>query len=458
MWGMSRAPEPVHPEELEGLFAPLLDAAEPVGLAVSGGSDSTALMVLFADWLGRVGADPSRHTVLTVDHGLRPDSAAEAAAVARQAAQLEFRHATLAWDGPKPRTGLQAAARSARYRLLAGYAARHGLGKLLTAHTADDQAETLLMRLARGSGLDGLAAMAPLTVHAVPGPSGPRTLTVVRPLLDVAKARLRATLERRGVAWIEDPSNRSPAFERPRLRAARAELEALGLTTDMLALSAGRLQRARAALERWVGEVCAADRGLFHADPRGFVRIDGPALHALPLEVSLRVLLRAVALAGGSDEPVPLAGLEPIAAAVMAGPAAGGWTLARAKITAAPSGILVEREPGRTALPNLALAPGTEVVWDGRFLVRAGARLGAGVQVRALGVEGLRELRRLVAMPSGVPVGALRTLPAAWRGAGLIAVPSLGYWAGEGLQHALAATFPLPGSYNPMPQEESPTS
>ena len=131
-------------------------------LAISGGSDSTALMVLLADWLGRARSSAGAFTVLTVDHRLRPESAAEAGAVARQAAALGYAHATLVWDGDKPPTGLQAAARAARYRLMADYARAHGIGTILTAHTLDDQAETLLMRLARGSGLDGLSAMAPL--------------------------------------------------------------------------------------------------------------------------------------------------------------------------------------------------------------------------------------------------------------------------------------------------------
>ena len=142
--------------------APIRSApSRACALAVSGGSDSTALMVLFADWLRQRRADAGAHTVLTVDHGLRPESAAEARAVADQAAALGFRHALLVWRGPKPSTGLQAAAREARYQLMRDYMGAHDIATLFTAHTRDDQAETLLMRLARGSGLDGLAAIAP---------------------------------------------------------------------------------------------------------------------------------------------------------------------------------------------------------------------------------------------------------------------------------------------------------
>ena len=153
---------PIQPEELESLFAPCVGRPERAcALAVSGGVDSTALMTLFAGWLSHRGIGTNTHHVLTVDHRLRPESPDEARAVAAQASALGFRHAILIWEGPKPRTGLQAAAREARYRLMYDYMAAHSIERLLVAHTRDDQAETLLMRLARGSGIDGLAAMAP---------------------------------------------------------------------------------------------------------------------------------------------------------------------------------------------------------------------------------------------------------------------------------------------------------
>src|SRR5688572_57275 len=181
-------PSPIGSDEVARLFAPLHQepSGDPIALAVSGGSDSTALMVLFADWLQRVGVPAGRHLVLTVDHGLRADSGVEAQQVAAQASRLGFRHATLIWEGEKPSTGVQAAARKARYRLMRDHLAAHGIGTLLTAHTRDDQAETLLMRLARGSGLDGLAGIAP-SVDLPPGPGGAAALHVLRPLLGMPK-------------------------------------------------------------------------------------------------------------------------------------------------------------------------------------------------------------------------------------------------------------------------------
>jgi tRNA(Ile)-lysidine synthase len=448
--------EPIRPDELDGLFARFFAASAPAraALAVSGGSDSTALMVLFADWLRRADRSPGDHVVLTVDHGLRPESAGEAREVGARAGALGFRHQTLVWEGPKPATGLQAAARLARYRLMADYARVHGLALVLTGHTADDQAETLIMRLARGSGLDGLAAMAPLSALPVPDAGDPSTsaLSIARPLLEVPKARLRATLESRDVPWIEDPSNEHPAFERTRLRAAREGLEALGLSADKLGLSARRLQRAREAVERAVADFCAPDRHHVAVDPCGVIRIDGDALRAAPAEIVVRVLSWAVAGAGGSQEPVALANIEAVAEALRAGaPIIGAWTLARAKITATAERILIEREPGREPLPEITLEPGARALWDGRFLVAADAGLAHAVVVRALGAEGVRAARSEVGLPSGVSAAALRALPAFWRAECLIAAPNLAFWPRECARDLLSAAFIALGNYNSGP-------
>jgi tRNA(Ile)-lysidine synthase len=427
------ANDPIRRDELDGLFAILSsghsDAA--AALAVSGGSDSTALMVLFADWLRQRGSDPAAHTVLTVDHGLRPESAVEAAAAARLAGTLGFRRATLVWEGAKPHTGLQAAAREARYRLMGAYAQANGIATLLTGHTLDDQAETLLMRLARGSGLDGLAGMAPL------GRLG--SLWIARPLLDTPKARLRATLEARGIAWIEDGSNQSPAFERTRLRAASAALCALGLTGEMLALSARRLQRARGALDCIADDFCA-EPGAVDVDRSGVLRIDRQRFARAPEEIGLRVLARCIAAAGGSDEPVPLGKLEPIVAGARRCPEmAGSWTLARALVTAGPHAIQVEREPGRQPLPCRALSGGASMVWDGRFAVAIDAGFEGTLDVRALGAEGLAHLRRL-----GRPIKVSRALhfvPSFWQASELLSAPSAGFWVNPDLEGRLSAAF-----------------
>ncbi|MGI9403502.1 MAG: tRNA lysidine(34) synthetase TilS, partial [Hyphomicrobium sp.] len=216
-------------------------------LAVSGGADSVAMMHLVASWQQQHGRAGRKIIVATVDHGLRPESGREAQWMADEAHALGLVHETLVWVGGKPETGLQDAAREARYHLLAELSWRlrnDGPVAIVTAHTQDDQAETFLMRLARGSGLDGLTGMPTTRRLGVAA-----DCKLVRPFLGLPGARLVATLRFRGLNWIEDPSNKQDRFERVRVRNARCDLEQLGLTNEKIALSAQRLERARTALD-----------------------------------------------------------------------------------------------------------------------------------------------------------------------------------------------------------------
>lgn len=250
-------------------------------LAVSGGPDSIGLLWLAARWR-RVLKDGPTLIAVTVDHGLRPEAAREARDVKRLAASLGVVHRTLRWTGAKPETGLPAAAREARYRLLAKVARSSGATHILTAHTRDDQAETLLMRMARGSGLAGLAAMA--------RESEREDVVLARPLLDVAKTQLIATLARARVNFADDPTNRDTNFTRPRLRALMPDLAAEGFDSRNLARLAARLARANAALEVLVD---GAERFLtLKSDLRPGV--DAKIFAALPEEIRLRLLLRMV--------------------------------------------------------------------------------------------------------------------------------------------------------------------
>jgi tRNA(Ile)-lysidine synthase len=374
--------------------------------------------------------------------------------VAATASELGFRHATLTWEGPKPRAGIQAAARAARYRLMGTYMRDNGITLLLTAHTRDDQAETLLMRLARGSGLDGLSAMAPLTPLGDHGADAGEEggLWIGRPFLDVPKLTLRATLEARKLRWMEDPSNIAPEFERARLRAARGQLDTLGLTADMLALSAARLARARRAVEAMVDEVCDPETGAVSVDEAcGAVLVDRAALREVAEEVALRILERAILAAGGGERPA-LSKLEAVVRGLWEprGAGHGGqgsgqgqarWTLARALITAEPDIVRVERELGREPLPELTLAAGAGALWDGRFWISVGKAYGGGpLRVRALGEANVRDLRRRRLIAEGASRGAA-TVPGLWRGEEMIAAPSLGFWAGVQARDQLEAVF-----------------
>ena len=232
---------PVSATEAKTLFADLRTAPVLV-LAVSGGPDSTALMVLAARWRAALKRGP-RLVAVTVDHALREGSAREARTVKALARRLGILHRTMRWSGEKPATGLQEAARAVRYRLLAASARAAGAAHILTAHTRDDQAETVLLRMARGSGLTGLAAMARETLIGYSAAAGSRAaapLVLVRPLIDLPKARLVATLDAAGVAYCEDPSNSDPRFTRARLRELMPVLADEGLDARRLATMARR--------------------------------------------------------------------------------------------------------------------------------------------------------------------------------------------------------------------------
>ncbi len=299
---MSIADEAVRDQEANALFRGL----EGVGgllIAASGGPDSTALLLLVARWAKRLKQAPKLLAV-TVDHGLRPQAAAEAAAVKRLARRLGVAHRTLRWRGKKPVTGLQEAARLARYRLLAEAASRGGYAHILTAHTLDDQAETVLLRLARGSGLTGLGGMA----TASPLPGGGTEIVLMRPLLPVPKARLIATLRAAGIAYVQDPSNADPRFTRARLRALMPELAAEGLDARSLSRLAVRMRRAEFAIEFAVGAARAA-LAPESWPQRGPIALDAARFLDLPAEVGLRLLGRAIAHCG-NEGPVELGKLE----------------------------------------------------------------------------------------------------------------------------------------------------
>lgn len=407
---MSRAP--LSQAEADRLLAPF--ASYPrLALAVSGGPDSLALLHLAAPWAL---ANGIAFTVLTVDHGLRRESASEAEGVGREAARVGLPHATLRWTPSEHlTTGLQASARQARYDLLAGYCHRHGIPALLTAHHRDDQAETFLMRLARGSGLDGLAAMPVCGAWA--------GIAILRPLLDVPKARLVAALNVRGVLFTTDPSNSDPRFERTRLREESETLARIGLTAEAIARSVMRLRRAREALEH------TTDAFLFahgEAHNAGYCVLDRGGLAAAPAEIALRALARVLDAVTGCDEAASLAKIEALLAALLEEPAKAR-TLGGCRVQPSGDRLLIFREMrAESALPTLAVAPGGSALWDHRFAVTLDQAATSGIDVRALGDAAFLAARRHDPWLAGLPRLAGRTLPALWRGEELLGLPGFG--------------------------------
>jgi tRNA(Ile)-lysidine synthase len=375
---VSAADGPVGDAEADSLFADL--AAEPaLILAISGGPDSTALLYLVARW--RAWQQPvPRLVAVTIDHGLRPEAGHEAAVVKRFSEKLGVEHRTMRWSGAKPSTGIQEAARVARYRLLRTAACRVKACRILTAHTLDDQAETVLFRMARGSGLAGICGMArtvPIDgliagfrrpVDAVRSArdaagrnTGRRTMgssdrvnevLLVRPLLDLPKARLIVTLQEAGIAYADDPSNVDPRFTRSRIRKLMPVLAGEGLTPHRLVRLAHRVRRSEAAHEAVVN--WAARRLGLGADIRK-VALDSADWSKIPAEIALRLLGRAIGTIG-NEGPVEFGKLEALSDALGAALAGGTprfcRTLAGAMVSLQENCIVIEQAPARRFRPR----------------------------------------------------------------------------------------------------------
>lgn len=430
-------------------FARVLKAAGPfeaapaVAVAVSGGADSLALVLLADRWARALGG---RVTALTVDHGLRPESESEARQVAAWLAARGIAHRILPWREAKPTTAIQARARLARYRLLGQWCRARGVLHLLLAHHRDDQAETFLMRLQRGSRFDGLAAM-PLVTET-------REVRLIRPLLGVAKADLVATLEAFGQGWIEDPTNRDLAFARPRLRALMPTLERAGLDAGALAETAARYGRARAALEESTARLLAHSAALH---PAGYARLDRARLLAAPAEIGVRALARVLSAIGGRAYPPRAEPLERLYASLREDGDAVR-TLAGCRVEQRGEGVLVCRELRRPlarvpVAPEGApssVAPVPRLFWDGRFAITFGSRaLAAGPAfagpffLGALGPDGwaavVKDRPEVRALP--LPWPARLALPTLWGADDVVEVPHLGYRRAAGAPAAAIETI-----------------
>lgn len=330
---MTLPPQPLTIQEAARLIAACgpFEAAPEVAVAVSGGADSLALTLLADVWARSQGG---RVTGLTVDHGLRLEAAAEAAQVKAWLTARGIAHETLIWQGDKPRTGIQAAARRARYGLLLEWCRRHGVIHLLLAHHADDQAETVAMRQAKGSGPEGLAAMSAVSPPPIPGPRWPRLL---RPFLSLRKERLEATLRAMDQPWIDDPSNLDLTYERVRIR--RRLVAEPGAADHLVALAAAHAEaRAEADLDLadWLAQAVTLQ-------PEGQVEVDRAVADDVPDYLREAFWRRILMTVGGQTLPPRREKLARLAAAVR-DPAFRGATAAGCRVAVKPSHFLVQRE------------------------------------------------------------------------------------------------------------------
>ncbi len=365
-----------------------------LAVAVSGGADSLALALLARDWAARAGG----HVLgLVVDHGLRPESAAEAELTVTRLARASIPARLLTLTTLARGPALAERARIMRYHILSEACREAGYRHLLLGHHAGDQIETVAMRVLRGSHTAGLAGMAAMRqMHGV---------RLLRPLLGIGPAPLRQFLTEAGADWVEDPSNRDLRALRPRLRHLLADHASPDATAALLE-AIGSIGRVRAGEESDVGAELAA-RTTVH--PEGFALLS-------PGRISEAALSRLLHMIGGNRYPPPLAQIADLAADPRPATVAGVRMLAAGRLG---SGLLIVREEAAIAAP-VAAAP--DMMWDNRFLliIRWGSI--AGATVGALGSEAAR-FRTLSDLPSVV----LRTLPALRFGKVVASVPHLAY-------------------------------
>lgn len=406
-------PDLSDPAALEQIFAAV--RTEPaIGLAVSGGADSLALLLLAHRWVAGLATPPRLH-VYTVDHRLRPEAAGEAAMVMATARARQVPATTLAWTGDKPAAGLQEAARIARYRLIGQAMAADGVGVLLTAHHASDQAETVLMRMAHGSGIEGLRGMA--ATAEVEG------VRVHRPLLHLDPADLRAVVDAAGLEPAEDPSNRDLSYERVRWRRMLPELAALGLDPASLGTFATRMAEADAAIAQMAAG-CFAE--IVELDGFGAARIELAPLIGLSPAISTRLLGRVLNIVGGRQKPRALGQVERLRQTIAEGTLPRATTVLGCVVRIKDGALAVAREPGRASPPDALLAPRSELVWDERFRI-INASDDAGLTASVADYLPRHRLEEFLGFKVTAPAEAIRTAPIVRDAEG--GVLSLGGWS-----------------------------
>ena len=377
-------------DRLVGLIRDGLPADRVIGVALSGGGDSTALLHLCL-------AAGLRVEAVTVDHRLRPESAAEAAAVGASCRALGVRHEVRVWEHGAVCGNLMDAARRARMGLICDWAKARGIGVVALGHTRDDVAETVLMGLARASGIGGRSGMRREFDQG--------DIRVHRPLLAAGREELREWLRGRGTPWLDDPTNENERFTRVRARKALAALAPLGITAERLAEVAGHLASVQEALAVQVAAAAA-----FVEERAGALRL-GAGLWAAPAEVQRQVVVQALRWLTGADYAPRAAEVERLIGALAAGRDA---TLAGCR---ARNGWLM-REPRAVGGPVQVGA-----LWDGRWIVE-----GPEAEVRALGAEGLGQVKDW--RKAGLPREVLLVTPGVWEGETLLAAPAAGLSAG----------------------------
>ena len=394
-----------------------------IAIAVSGGADSMALCLLAFAWARR---RKGTVTALTVNHGLRSESLAEAKQVGIWLNKRNIPHKVLRWLGKKPTTGVQAAAREARMGLMANWCVRHSVMHLLTGHHMNDQVGTFMIRMLAGSGCDGLAGM-PL-VYDLMAPMG-GGVRLVRPLLSLQKSRLVETLQHNSQSWIDDPSNKNQIYARSRLDSVISKLGPQELLLPRIAKISRRAGEDRIALELVCGQSLAR---CVEPHPAGFFHLDWDCWKNLPNALALRVLVRIISCVSVSRFGAQLSGIEKSLQLLITNFPDRAITIGGCRIIPSSRKLLICKE-SRAVQGPLILEPGVPIIWDGRFRVKVSrtAVIREKCTISQLGHGEINNLRKRSSELNNaikrIPGPARPTLPAFRDLDGMLAVPHLKY-------------------------------
>ncbi len=390
---------------------------KPIALAVSGGPDSTAMMQIAA--LSKK-LKNNNVTVIVVDHGLREESKNEANIVGQNAKLLGFKFKILKWDGVKPKTRIQEIARKTRYKLMTSWCKKKGIEKLFLAHHLDDQVETFLMRLGKGSGVDGLAVMNYVTEIS--------SLKLVRPFLEIPKTRFIKILSITNLEWISDPSNFNSDYKRSRIRKILPILSKEGINSKQIGLVIKRMRSAKDALNTQTNILLK--KYLSNVDNVAYFLNKELLKDVKEKEILLRVLEKIFMNISGSIYPPRRNKLENIISWILKNNNIKAKTLTGVVVRKRKSELIFYREPD-DCYKSVNIRPLTSrySCWDDRFFLKANKS--NDLQIRALGDVGIKILKEEKILKrqgfQNVPLSAWKTVPGVWSKKRLISVPTLGY-------------------------------
>ncbi|MEK6747550.1 MAG: tRNA lysidine(34) synthetase TilS [Pseudomonadota bacterium] len=405
--------------EFDWLIASLgyFEPAPVVAVAVSGGADSMALLLLANDWAK---AKNGKVVALTVNHNLRSEAAAEALQVRKWCEYLGIDQYTLCWQPPSPiHTSIQENARNARYELMLEWCRENNILHLLTAHHLDDHVETMFFRLARGSGLDGLSAISAQRI--VEG------VRLLRPLLKIPKARLITTLKKRNQEWLEDPSNHNSSYARVHIRQQLAQIDNNIDIKKRSVIIAEQFGKFRNILENKLVSQITNCVSVFS---KGYATINIQEFNNLDGEISLKALASLIRTLSGSDHPPRTSQLQSLKQLIKNNELNSKYSIGGLLFEAVKGNIILVYREYNAISPPIVVEPDMSVLWDKRFVIKISSDTkNTHIRVQALGSRGLVEVRKnakhlLKNMP---PDRIIRTFPSLWSLEELLCVPHIVY-------------------------------